>query len=90
MIEAPVMNHPSSMSEILERIREQRRRAVAVLESLLADREACASHCTAADRPDALVEVTGVSSIDRAIESTRRIIESLDRQLAALTQPCPA
>ena len=84
MIETPVMAQSNSISELLERIREQRAKAVAVLESLLADREACASHHAAEERSDVLVEVTGVSSIDRAIEATRRIIESLDRELASL------
>ncbi len=80
----------TAITELLEKLAEQRRKAVAVLESLLCAREECASHNDQYHREDAVREITGVSSIDRAIESTRRIIEAIDHQLVQLTGPATA
>ena len=80
----------SGITELLDKLREQRTKALAVLDSLLDAREACVTHGFVYERTDAVREVTGVSSIDKAIESTRRIIEAIDRQLASLAGPATA
>lgn len=90
MLEAPPMPTNATITDLLDKLAEQRRKAVVVLESLLSAREACATHNDRYQRADAVRDITGVSSIDRAIESTRRIIEALDGQLASLSGSIPA
>ena len=54
----------SGITELLDKLREQRTKALAVLDSLLDAREACVTHGFVYERTDAVREVTGVSSIE--------------------------
>lgn len=60
---------------------EQRRQAIGVLQSLLEAKSACDLHATEFKRSDLFRVVTGRSSLDDAITSTRRMIDQIDRQL---------
>ena len=67
---------------IVDRTRLARRRAEALLESLLEAKAASESRLAESRRADHLKQVTGKSSLENAIESTRRMIAMLDRSLA--------
>lgn len=70
---------------------EVRRKAEVLLQALL-DAKAKTEAQLGDSRPsDPLQRVTGKTSLDNAIESTRRMIDTLDRHLAMLRQnPVPA
>lgn len=66
----------------LDRTRQARQEAAMVLETLVAEREASERRLAEVRRVDLLKHVTGRSSLDTAIDTTRRMIEALDRGLA--------
>ena len=57
-------------------------RAEAVLQSLLAAKAECEKHLAKQNRSDAMKEVSGASSIERAITSTRQLIRDLDASMS--------
>lgn len=59
----------------------QRACAEAVLSSLVRAKAECEHQLVRFNRSDMVKTITGRSSIDKAIASTRRIIENLDRVL---------
>lgn len=67
--------------QLIEQTATLRRKAEDLLTGLLAEqRERTHS-------PDALARATGRSSMDRAIQSAERMIETLDRTMVELVQP---
>lgn len=60
-----------------------RQRAVLLLEQLMMERERLEAALCERRRPDQLKEVTGASSLDAAIASTRRMIADLDAATVA-------
>jgi hypothetical protein len=69
----------SDRQHILDEAREARAQAVALLEALMQARDCCTPAQNA--RPDLFQRVTGASSIDQAIATTRRTIQTYDRLL---------
>ncbi|MCC7390081.1 MAG: hypothetical protein IT431_15080 [Phycisphaerales bacterium] len=67
---------------VLTRTRQARRDAALLLENLLAERTAWERRLADDKRSDLLKQVTGRSSLDAAIDSTRRMLDTLDRTLA--------
>lgn len=61
-----------------------RDRAEALLRGLMDAKEQSERQLATLKRPDAYKAVTGKSSIDNAIASTRRLIETLNRELDRL------
>ena len=61
---------------------ELRERAEAVLKSLLHAKAECERHVARFRRPDAMKAIRGESALDRAINSTRRTIQTLERTMA--------
>lgn len=78
----PRVTRPSQTGAIRD-IRSQRTQAEAVLQSLLEARSECEQHLDQFKRSDLYKRVTGRSGFDSAISSTRRMIEQIDRCLAA-------
>lgn len=75
----------ADLPTLLAELRATRARAeVALAELRIAQRE---SEARMAERPggDTYKRVSGASSLDRAIQSTERIIAAADRQLAGLS-----
>lgn len=66
---------------------QARSQAEAVLKSLLAAQAECEQHLKTQRRSDAMKDVSGSSSIERAIASTRQLIKQLDTPAAAATKP---
>lgn len=62
----------------LTRAAELRQRAAALLEQLVEERERLEAALCEDGRPDQFKAVTGTSSLDTVIASTRRIISELD------------
>lgn len=60
-------------------VRDRLARAEAVLASLLEARGECERQLAAMRRADPIKAITGQSAIERAIDSTRSMIESLER-----------
>ncbi|MEM9083971.1 MAG: hypothetical protein AAGB34_10285 [Planctomycetota bacterium] len=54
-----------------------RARAEAVLRSLEAARDECRARLREENRTDAMEAVTGESSLDRAVDATRRMVEGM-------------
>jgi hypothetical protein len=64
-------------------VAEQKERAEAVLRSLLEAKASCEEEGSRLNRSDLYKTVTGRSAWDASIAATQRMIESLDRALAA-------
>lgn len=60
-----------------------RERAESLLRGLLRARTTSERHLAALRRTDVLKQVTGSSSLENAINSTRRMIDALDRAIAS-------
>jgi len=71
-------HEPRAMTEA-RRSREQAQALLRSLETAKAECDACLSE---SDRTDAMQSVRGESSLDHAIESTRRMIRDLDRAIS--------
>lgn len=56
-------------------------RAEALVQELSQAQEECEKHLKLMNRPDAIKAVTGRSSIERAIDETRRLLGTLDRTI---------
>lgn len=69
---------------IVSKTRAARAQAADLLEGLLEARSASEQRLSEASRIDRLKQVTGRSSLENAIEATRHMIETLDRNLAEL------
>ncbi len=67
--------------QLIEQTVTLRRKAEDLLSGLLAEQRQRTSS------PDALARATGRSSMDRAIQSAERMIETLDRTMVELGQP---
>lgn len=67
---------------ILIKTRVARARAESLLEGLLEAKSASEQRLAESRRNDPLKQVTGRSSLDNAIDATRRMIETLDRNMA--------
>lgn len=63
---------------------QRREEARALLETLLAAKRSSERNLAEIRRPDLVKQVTGRSSMDNAIDSTKRLIDSFDRVLADL------
>jgi hypothetical protein len=63
---------------------QRRDEACALLETLLAAKRSSERNLAEIRRTDLVKQVTGRSSMDNAIESTRRLIKSFDQVLADL------
>lgn len=66
---------------LLDEAHASRAHAAAVLEGLLAAKAECERELVKSRRSDPFKAVTGKSSLDRAIASTRKMIDSLDRMI---------
>lgn len=75
------MRDPDMLRMEISRAREQ---ACALLDGLLAAKAASEVNLSQAGIADLYKKVTGHSSLDAALTSTRRMIESYDRMLAEL------
>jgi Uncharacterized protein conserved in bacteria len=73
--------------QMLCETRESRAQAAALLEELLEARRLSEQNLASIKQPDLVKKVTGRSSLDNAIESTRRLIASYDRLIADLDRP---
>lgn len=82
VLELPVEEECDRRERLLAEARARRRRAEAVLRSLVEAKEQCERRLSSSSKPDAVKALRGDSSIERAIESTSRMIESLDRLIA--------
>ncbi|MCA9311555.1 MAG: hypothetical protein KDA21_10145 [Phycisphaerales bacterium] len=71
----------TEQQRLLIETHERRNRAHALLSSLLRARTECEHQMTRAQRADAIKEVTGSSALDRAIASTRRMIDTLEQAM---------
>ena len=81
----PAVNGAGSSSALQDAVRSK---AVAVLNSLLAAKADCDQQLAKLRRSDAMKQVTGKSSLDEAIASTKRLIAELDEAAAtARTKP---
>ncbi len=69
---------------IISKTRAARAQAVSLLASLREARSASEQRLAESSRIDRLKQVTGRSSLENAIEATRHMIETLDRNLAEL------
>jgi len=72
----------SRTDALVDRTREARADAEMLLAGLLEAKSASERRLAEDHRPDPLKQVTGRSSLDNAIDATRRMIEALDRNLA--------
>ncbi len=70
--------------QLLHETVEARAKAQRLLDGLIAAKSASERRLADLRQTDLLSRVTGRSSIDNAIESTRRMIEMIDRLLADL------
>lgn len=71
----------SARQQVLLQTLATRQNAEKLLASLLRAQAECDQQLQKEQRSDAMKSVTGASSLDRAIASTRRMIEQLDRSL---------
>lgn len=71
----------SARQQVLVQTLATRQNAERLLTSLLRAQAECDQQLQKEQRSDAMKSVTGSSSLDRAIASTRRMIEQLDRSL---------
>lgn len=70
--------------EVLGEVTAARKQAEAVLRDLLAAQSECEQQLTQENRRDPMKLVTGRSSLENAIATTRRMIEAFDRQIQEL------
>jgi hypothetical protein len=70
--------------QVLAEMTAARARAEAVLRGLIEAQGECERQLKQENRRDAMKVVTGRSSLENAIASTRRMIESFDRQIQEL------
>jgi len=81
----PAVNGAGSPATLQDAVRSK---AIAVLNSLLAAKADCDQQLAKLRRADAMKQVTGKSSLDEAIASTKRLIAELDEAAAsARTKP---
>lgn len=66
-------------TEVLRESVDARRRAEELLQGLIAAKSQTEAYLTEIGREDPVKRLTGKSSIENAIASTRRMIETLDR-----------
>lgn len=71
----------TTRQQVLLETHAARQRAAELLKSLQCAQIECENHLKADQRADVVKSVTGRSSIEAAIASTRRMIETLDRAL---------
>ena len=71
----------TEQQRVLIETAERRDRAEALLASLEKARQQCEHEMTRAQRADVVKEVTGHSALDRAIHSTRRMIDTLEQAI---------
>jgi hypothetical protein len=69
----------TTRQQVLIETHAARQRAIELLKSLQQAQTECEAHLKADQRADVVKAVTGQSSIEAAIASTRRMIETLDR-----------
>ena len=74
----------SRQSEVLKETVAARERAVELLKTLREARENSERRMAEQNQSDALKKVTGRSAMDNAIESTQRMIDSLERSVETL------
>lgn len=80
MSETDLLRHCSAETRTkLDDTFRLRERAVAVLKSLQDAKRRCDRQLSKANRTDAMLQVTGRSSLDEAIASAKRTIDVLDR-----------
>ena len=79
----------SNLQRALLETNAQRDRAEAVLESLQRAKRDVERQLDRLQREDALAQVTGRSSLDDAIESTQRMIDTLNRALETMRSRVP-
>lgn len=76
----------SARQQVLLQTLATRQNAEKLLASLLRAQAECDQQLQKEQRSDAMKSVTGASSLDRAIASTRRMIEQLDRSLEQMAK----
>lgn len=76
--------------DTLVRARHERDRAEALLRHLLTAKADSERNLASSNERDPMKSVTGRSSFDNAIASTRRLIEMLDRTCAEVARPTPS
>lgn len=76
----------SARQQVLLQTLATRQNAEKLLASLLRAQAECDQQLQKEQRSDAMKSVTGASSLDRAIASTRRMIEQLDRSLEQMAR----
>ena len=74
----------SEKDRIISDLSRQREKADGLLKELHEARTRAEKLLTEANRRDTYKEVTGASSLDNAIVSTRKMVETLDRQIQEL------
>ncbi len=72
--------------QVLAEVSAARQRAENVLKGLIEAQSECEKQLTQENRRDAMKLVTGKSSLENAIATTRRMIESFDRQIQELVR----
>jgi len=79
----------SVRQQVLLQTLATRQNAEKLLASLLRAQAECDQQLQKEQRSDAMKSVTGASSLDRAIASTRRMIEQLDRSVEQVAKDLP-
>ncbi len=72
--------------QVLVDVTAARQRAESVLKGLIEAQSECERQLSQENRRDAMKVVTGKSSLENAIATTRRMIESFDRQIQELVR----
>ena len=85
-----VVIHRSVQLERIATTLEAREQAEEVLQRLLVDRRLSEQRFEEAGKRDPLKDLTGTSALDRAIQSTRQMIEHLDELIAGLEASLPS
>jgi len=75
-------NHFQPTVTVVDRTAKMRARAGVVLQRLLAERDALEKRLAERGRPDPIKHVTGASALDRAVETTRHILDQTNTVLA--------
>lgn len=71
----------TEQQRLLIETNERRARAQELLKSLMRAKSECEEQMNRAQRSDAIKDVTGHSALERAIATTRRMIETLDQAI---------
>lgn len=74
----------TTSNQVLAEVTAARQRAEAVLSGLIEAQNECEKQLSRENRRDAMKLVTGKSSLENAVATTRRMIESFDRQIQEL------